>query len=317
MDEDFRALSRLEKPTAVLSSCKDTERVQIKLSENFRAVFYAPFYATLALGFFAREGVDVRLIDSSAPGSATTGLVDGSIDVTWGGPMRVMKSRNEPNAPDLVCFCEVVRRDPFYLVGRRDRGTFALEELATLKLASVSEVPTPWLCLQHDLREIGIDPARVHRIADRSMPENLGALERGEIDVAQMFEPFATQAVRRGLKILHAASARGDTSYTTFLATRASATKNRAAFAAMTSAVGHMQTWLVQHTMQELAATVAPYFGHVPHGDLVDAFARYKAAHLWADSTPVSRAGFDRLAQSLHSGGFIASVPAYADCVVG
>ena len=290
--------------------------MQIRLSENFRAVFYAPFYATMALGFFAREGVDVRLIDSSAPGSATTGLVDGSIDVTWGGPMRVMKSRDEPNGPDLVCFCEVVRRDPFYLVGRPDRANFALSDLATLRLASVSEVPTPWLCLQHDLRDIGIDPARINRIADQSMAVNLAALERGEIDVAQMFEPFAAQAVRGGLKILHAASARGDTSYTTFLATRASASKNRTAFAAMTRAVGHTQAWLGQHKMSELAAAVAPYFEHVPQDVLADAFTRYKAANLWAATTPVSRAGFERLAQSLMSGGFISHMPAYADCVV-
>jgi NitT/TauT family transport system substrate-binding protein len=36
-----------------------------ELAENFRAVFYAPFYATPTLGFFAREGVDVALIDSA------------------------------------------------------------------------------------------------------------------------------------------------------------------------------------------------------------------------------------------------------------
>ena len=183
---------------------------QIKLSENFRAVFYAPFYATLALGFFAREGVDVQLIDSSAPGSATTGLVDGQIDVTWGGPMRVMKSRNEANAPDLVCFCEVVRRDPFYLLMRPGSSLPALKDLARLKLGSVSEVPTPWLCLQHDLREAGIDPATVNRIADRTMAENLASLARGEIDVAQMFEPFASQAVASGAGVIvHAASGRG------------------------------------------------------------------------------------------------------------
>ena len=289
----------------------------IKLSENFRAVFYAPFYATLALGFFAREGVDVHLIDSSAPGSATTGLVDGQIDVTWGGPMRVMKSRNEANAPDLVCFCEVVRRDPFYLLMRPGSSLPALKDLARLKLGSVSEVPTPWFCLQHDLREAGIDPATVNRIADRSMAENLASLARGKIDVAQMFEPFASQAVASGNGVIvHAASARGETSYTTFLATRASVAKNRAAFAAMTRAVGHTQAWLGQHSMEELATAVAAYFGHVPRADLVAAFTRYKAANLWADTTPVSRAGFDRLAQSLASGGFIARVPAYEDCVV-
>jgi NitT/TauT family transport system substrate-binding protein len=79
----------------------------VKLAENFRAVFYAPFYATQALGFYAQEGVEVELIDSPGPAAAASDLLNGAIDVSWGGPMRVMKAReSDPEAP-LVCFCEV------------------------------------------------------------------------------------------------------------------------------------------------------------------------------------------------------------------
>jgi hypothetical protein len=31
--------------------------IRLRLAENFRAVFYAPFYATLALGHFASEAL--------------------------------------------------------------------------------------------------------------------------------------------------------------------------------------------------------------------------------------------------------------------
>ena len=34
----------------------------IRLMENFRAIFYAPYYATVALGFYEREGVAVELL---------------------------------------------------------------------------------------------------------------------------------------------------------------------------------------------------------------------------------------------------------------
>jgi NitT/TauT family transport system substrate-binding protein len=43
----------------------------LRLAENFRAVFYAPFYATQALGLFAAEGVELQLLDSPAPGAAS------------------------------------------------------------------------------------------------------------------------------------------------------------------------------------------------------------------------------------------------------
>jgi len=86
--------------------------MRIRLAENFRALFYAPFYATHVLGFYAGEGIVVDLFNSPAPASAAAGLLDGSIDISWGGPMRVMKARDLDPASPLVCFCEVAARDP-------------------------------------------------------------------------------------------------------------------------------------------------------------------------------------------------------------
>lgn len=289
----------------------------IRLSENFRAVFYAPFYATFVLQHFEREGVDVELVASPSPGAAAAGLIDGSLDVSWGGPMRVMKARDEPNGPPLMAFCEVVRRDPFYLVARRGIEQFALVDLPRLRFGSVSEVPTPWLCLQHDLRGLGLDPGALSRIPHRTMADNLAALADGTLDIAQMFEPFAARAQRQGIgRVVHAASARGETCYTTFLATRDSIARNREAFAAMTRAVALTQGWLARAGIQGLVEAVRDFYPDVDPADLAAAFSRYRDAGLWATDTTVSRAGFDRLAHSLRSGGFISNLPAYDDCVV-
>jgi NitT/TauT family transport system substrate-binding protein len=290
--------------------------MQIKLAENFRALFYAPFYATHALGFYAREGLEVELLSSSAPGDAVSALLDGTIDLTWGGPMRVMKARDRDANSPLVCFCEVVARDPFFLVGRRELAPFQLADLQKLRFAAVSEVPTPWMCLQHDLREQGIDPARLARAPDRTMAENFAALRSGELDVVQVFEPYASMAIREGTgDILYAASARGATVYTAFIATRGGIAMKRAALAASIRAVVHMQSWLAEHSAQELAEIVAPFFPAIADDVLVDSLARYRAAGVWSDDTRVSAAGFERLAQSLLSGGFLRQKPTYEGCV--
>jgi NitT/TauT family transport system substrate-binding protein len=288
----------------------------IKLSENFRAVFYAPFYATQALGFYAQEGVEIELLNSPAPAAAQQDLLDGTIDLSWGGPMRVMKARDQDPRSPLVCFCEVAARDPFFLVGRSDLPEFRLADLPRLRLATVSEVPTPWLCLQHDLRKTGIDPDRLERVTDRTMAGNLDALRRGEIDVAQMFEPYASMAVQSGVgKIVHAASARGPTVYTTFLATRDGIVRNRAAFAAMVRAVRRMQAWLSDHSADELADAVASFYPDVAHDLLTSSLRRYREAGLWGRRPEVSREGFARLAESLLSGGFVTRLHTYDDCV--
>jgi NitT/TauT family transport system substrate-binding protein len=290
--------------------------MHVKLSENFRAVFYAPFYATHALGFYSGEGVDVELLNSPAPAAAAKGLLDGSIDISWGGPMRVMKAHDEDPGSPMVCFCEVAARDPFFLIGKGDPSAFRLTDLPQLKLGTVSEVPTPWLCLQHDLRLQDVDPGEIDCVTGRTMADNLEALRRGELDVAQMFEPYVSRALQSGAgEILYAANSRGPTVYTTFLASRDSIRRNRAAFDAMVRATRRTLTWVAEHSAEELADAVAPYYPHVARELLASSLQRYRDAGLWARAPEVSRQGFLRLAESLKSGGFISRMHTYEECV--
>jgi NitT/TauT family transport system substrate-binding protein len=135
--------------------------------------------------------------------------------------MRVMETYQKVPACDIVCFAEVVTRDPFLLMGREPRPDFTLADLRSARLATVSEVPTPWLCLQHDLRLAGIDPASLARVADQTMARNVAALKAGEVDVIQVFEPFPSQLSAEGAAhVWYEAALRGPTSYTTFYARR-------------------------------------------------------------------------------------------------
>jgi NitT/TauT family transport system substrate-binding protein len=290
--------------------------MSIRLAENFRAVFYAPFYAAQSLGFYAAEGVEVEFVGSSVPGDGASSLLDDTVDLTWGGPMRVMKARDLQQSSPLVCFCEVVARDPFFLVGRHHRSEFQLRDLGSLRFAAVSEVPTPWMCLQNDLREQGIDPSGVARAPDQSMAANLDALCNGQLDVVQLFEPYASMALQLAAgDILYASSTRGPTVYTTFLATRSGIERHRDAFVAMTRAIARMQDWFSQHGAEELADITAPFYPDIPRTILVSSLRRYGQSGIWARAPNVSREGFRRLGECLVSGGFISRMPIYEDCV--
>ena len=64
----------------------------ITLQESLRAIFYAPFYAALARDAFAAEDVEIAFVSSPRPQDAARRLMDGTVDVSWGGPMRVMQT---------------------------------------------------------------------------------------------------------------------------------------------------------------------------------------------------------------------------------
>ncbi len=287
--------------------------MKIRLMENFRALFYAPYYAIVTLGFYQQQGLDVELIASDTPGDAISHLLDGTIDLTWAGPMRVMMAHDRDRSP-LLAFAEAVARDPFFLIGNHPAFEFAA--LERLRFATVSEVPTPWMCLQHDLREAGIDPTALRRISDRSMAQNYAALRNGELDVMQTFEPFASMAEADGAgRVLYAAASRGPTVYTCFIATRGGVEKSRDAFVAMTRALATMQQWLYAHSAEDLADAVAAFFAAVPRHVLVRSLRRYRDAGLWARDPAMSRQGFDRLGASFVSGGLLTRAPIYQDCV--
>ena len=95
-----------------------TSPMKVHLLENFRALFYSPFYAAFELGAFEAEGVDVEMKSSAAFGNSLAALAAGEAEVSWGGPMRLMLARDKDPGASGVAFCEVVGRDPFYLIGR-------------------------------------------------------------------------------------------------------------------------------------------------------------------------------------------------------
>lgn len=279
----------------------------IVLQESLRAVFYAPFYAALAQDAFAREGVEVRFASAPRPGDAALGLFDGTVDVCWGGPMRVMETYQKRADCDLVSFAEVVTRDPFLLVGRGERPGFSPADLLNVRLASVSEVPTPWMCLQEDVRRAGADPARISRVADRAMAENVAALRAGTVDVVQVFEPFVSELLEDPqYRIWYAQADRGPTSYTTFYARRPTLTARRDELSRMVRAIARTQTWVAAASGATIAAAIAAYFPAVPAARLEAACARYKSLGIWGTSPVLPRAGYDRLLASLVSGSFVA-----------
>ncbi len=278
----------------------------ITLQESLRGLFYAPFYVALARGAYAAEGADVRFVSSPRPGDAARNVMDGAVDVCWGGPMRVMQAYQEIADCDLVSFAEVVTRDPFLLVGRTPRPEFALRDLAALRIATVSEVPTPWMCLQEDLRRAGIAPAALRRVADRTMAENVAALRRGDIDVVQLFEPFAAAlCADGGGHVWYAQASRGPTSYTTFYARRGLLRTRHDQLHRMVRAIHRTQKWVAAADGAAIAAAIAGYFPDVPAANLADACARYKALGIWGGDPRLPREGYERLRASLVSGGFV------------
>ncbi len=282
----------------------------IILQESLRGLFYAPYYAALALGAYDKEGVEVRLVTAPTPAQAPNALFHGTVDVAWGGPMRVNQIYDQRAHCDLICFGEAVTRDPFMLVGRIPRPNFRLAVLVAVRLATVSEVPTPWLCLQEDVRRAGFDPDALARVADQSMVENAYALRHNEIDVVQLFQPLAEELIASGEGHLwYAAADRGLCSYTSFYTRHSILQAKREEMLGLVRGLYRTQKWLHRVHPGTLANVIKPYFPALPHALLVASLVRYSALGIWGRDPILPRAGYERLKAGLVSGGFAKGTP--------
>jgi NitT/TauT family transport system substrate-binding protein len=288
----------------------------IRLIENFRAAFYAPFYAAAALGAYEAEGLDVRIEASPDAARTMQTLISGHGDVSWGGPLRLMEARQRRPAHEPIVFCEVVGRDPFFLVGREANTEFRLADLAGKRLAVTTEVPTPWLCLQHDLRLAGVDPATISLAPPQTMAQNAAALCAGEVDAIQIFMPFAESLVESGAgHIWHAAADRGPTAYTTLNTTRQYAQAHPDVLLAMCRAMYRTQKWIASHDGRALATAIASYFPDIPAGTLAAAYDRYLRLGLWNTNPIQSREGLEWLTDAAIANGFLTQRLSYEEVV--
>lgn len=288
----------------------------ITLSENFRALFYTPFYAAHATGAFEQEKVEVRLRESPDPTQTAADLRAGRIDVMWGGPLRVLLTHATDPAADVVCFCDVVARDPFFVIGREPRPDFSVADLAAVRFGSVSEVPTPWLCFQDDLRRVGVDPAALNRVADASMADNAAALRAGRLDAVQLFQPYAEELIASGAgHVWYAAANRGLTAYTTLVTRRTTLDSRRDELLAMVRAMHRSLRWIRATPGAEAARMLAGYFPAVPPAIFAAAIDRYRALELYGPDPVTRREGFDRLVSAMLSGGALNAPIPFEDCV--
>jgi NitT/TauT family transport system substrate-binding protein len=288
----------------------------ITLSENFRALFYTPFYAAHATGAYAQHGVEVDFRLSSDPNRTAAALRAGEVEVMWGGPLRVLLTHDADPHSDVVCFCDVIARDPFFVIGRQPRPSFRPADLASVRLGTVSEVPTPWLCLQDDIRCDGADPASVPRMTGGTMAENAAALRAGTLDAVQLFQPYAEDLLASGDGHLwYAAANRGLTAYTTLVTRRSVIEQKRPELLAMVRAMHQTLRWIRSTPGAEIHRVLAGYFPDVPPAIFAAAIDRYRALELFGPDPVTRREGFDRLAAAMRSGGALKRAVPFEECV--
>lgn len=285
---------------------------RINAYENLRGLVYTPFYLGIAEGLFAAAGVELNATLSPSGAETAAGVAAGRVDVSWGGPMRVMAAHDAAGGSDLVCFGLAVDRDPFMVIAAAQKPNFSPAKLVGRRLDVATLAPTPWLLLQEDVRRLGLDPAAIER---RDGVEPLDAFRRlsaGAVDYVLAFEPWGSHAERSGAgHVVSAGVRRGPLAFTSFYAPRRFLDERPAAAKSLVQGLAAALRRVREIAPEDAAAAIRPWFEDVEPALLAAAVARYQRLGLWPATPEMTADGFVRLKSALISGGFIAGDPAY------
>lgn len=276
--------------------------------ENLRGLVYTPFYLGLAEGLFRAAGIDLQAKLSPSGEETAAGAAAGRVDVSWGGPIRVMAEHDTDPAAKLICFGLAVARDPFLLIGPTPDPTFTIDKLAGCKLAVATTAPTPWILLQEDIRRAGIDPAAVDREDAVDPDVALDRLQSGAADYVLAFEPWGTTAEAQGRgAVVSAGARRGPLAFTSFYAASDFVETRPATAKALVAGLALCLERVRSIPPEEAAALIKPWFEDVDPALLAGSIGRYQRLGLWPATPEITVDGFVRLKSAMLSDSYINS----------
>ena len=116
---------------------------------------------------------------SSDPDRTAAALRSGEVEVMWGGPLRVLLTHDADPASDVVCFCDVVARDPFFVIGREPRPSFRPADLTRSGWVRCRRCRRPGYVCRTISGAMALTRTAVTRVTDGTMAANALALRAG------------------------------------------------------------------------------------------------------------------------------------------
>ncbi|MDF2117459.1 ABC transporter substrate-binding protein [Roseiarcaceae bacterium H3SJ34-1] len=146
---------------------------------NFSLSYASVFYAQVG-GFFAKEGLDVEVINGKGAATAAQLVIAGQAEIARTGGANYITSRVDSNAP-LVSVATIAQISPFYMVSSPAAPLKDAKDLAgkTIGVATLGGSMEGTLNLL--LRGDGVDGSKVERVRVADVAASYGLIEAKRI----------------------------------------------------------------------------------------------------------------------------------------
>lgn len=289
--------------------------IPLRVAVRQSNVIYAPFFASLHAGTFADAGVAIEML----PGySSIESLVKGDAHVLVGGPMQCMR-QYELDGTRLVSFATVVRRHPWFLLGRREEHLGPGQGPGPSAIFAYEEARTPALGLAWAWQALGWDHWPPEWIEGYSAEDAIKAFRNGRGDYL-LHSLHTAQTLLDGGEAhvaLDLSEELGRVPFTSFAASAAVLEARRDTLRALVrgyeAGVRWLRTRIANSEWKQLARICAEAFPDADPATLVRAIRRYEKLAIWPEDANPTRAEFDRFRAILTAGGWLSGTVGFDD----
>ena len=281
------------------------ELTTVRLNEVTHSVFYAPLYAAMHLGYFEQEGLQIELTNGGGADKVMTAVLSGQSDIGLAGPESCIYVLREGRENHAVVFAQLTKRDGSFLVGR-EAGDFSWENLRGCTVLGGRKGGVPEMTLEYVLRQNGLEPG-VDVTVDTTVQFNMmaGAFTGGTGDYTTLFEPTATEVelAGKGYVLCSIGQESGEIPYTAYFAAASYLKENADVIQRFTRAVARGQSWVQEHTAEEIAAAIAPQFPDSDLAVLTAVTQRHLDIDAWNAVPRMEQAALERLETVMEGAG--------------
>lgn len=301
------------------SQKQTSDLTPVRLNEVVHSVFYAPQYVAQELGFFEEEGLDVSVSVGQGADKSMTALLSDSADIALLGTEAGIYVYNEGKEDYPLAFAQLTQRAGNFLVSRQEEPNFQWSDLKGKSVIGGRIGGMPELVLEYVLKQNGIVPNKdMELINNISYTSTSGAFVGDIGDYTVEFEPTATALEQQGNGYIVASlgTASGYVPYTVYMATSTYMEENPEVIQKFTNAIQKGQTWVHEHTSEEIAQVILPQFPDSDLETLTTIIERYKQQDTWKENTLFEPEGFTLIQDIMEQGGELSARVPYEDMIV-
>ena len=307
--------------SALLGGCKknvDDSMTKVTLNEVAHSIFYAPQYVAIEEGYFADEGIELKLVTGFGADKVMTALISNEAQIGFMGSESSIYAYNEGNTDYAVNFAQLTQRAGNFLVSREPIENFSWDMLKGSTVLGGRAGGMPEMVLEYILKQNGIDIAN-----DLEIVQNIdfgltsGAFAGGQGDFTVEFEPHATALEKEGAGYVVASLGvdSGYVPYTAYSAKKSYIEKNPKIIQGFTNALQRGMEYVNTHSSKEIAAVIAPQFPETDEETIAIIVERYKEQDTWKSDLIFSEESFTLLQDILYEAGVIKEYAPYSDLV--